>query len=407
MLADEAQRQEWREWHDGQRKKASGRERAPAPCEIGDSAVNICLQSVSKPINYCLALEEHSEAVVHRHVGREPSGRGFNELSLNKEGLPHNPLINSGAIMTCSLIRPREDAADRFDHVLNTWSRLTGGRRPGFNNPVYLSERQTADRNFALGYFMRENNAFPAETGLIETLEFYFQCCSIELSAEALAVTAASLANAGVCPLTGDKVFTSRTAQNCLSLMSSCGMYDFSGEFAFTIGLPAKSGVSGALMLVVPEVIGICVWSPRLDDLGNSVRGIEFCKQLVNRYNFHIYDRLTRELNHKRDPRLKKNQSRIEGVVNLCWAASQGDLSEAQKLAAGGVDLDGADYDGRTALHLAASEGQAHIVEYLIAKGVNLNPIDRWGGSPLSDARRNNHEAVIGMLETAMKERIG
>jgi glutaminase len=107
---------------------------------------------------------------------------------------------------------------------------------------------------------------------------------------------------------------------------------------------------------------------------------------------------------HQCGPRLKKNQSRIEGVVNLCWAASQGDLSEAQKLAASGVDLDGADYDGRTALHLAASERQSHIVEYLIAKGVNLNPIDRWGGSPLSDARRNNHEAVISMLETAMEE---
>ena len=103
-----------------------------------------------------------------------------------------------------------------------------------------------------------------------------------------------------------------------VSLMSSFGMYDFSGEFAFTIGMPAKSGVSGALMLVVPEVMGVCVWSPRLDDLDNSVRGIEFCKQLVNRYNFQIYDRLTRELNHKRDPRLKKNQPRIEGVVNLC-----------------------------------------------------------------------------------------
>src|SRR5215470_2398144 len=209
-----------------------------------------------------------------------------------------------------------------------------------------------------------------------------YTCRSIELNAEALAVAA-------------------------VSLMSSCGMYDFSGEFAFTIGLPAKSVVSGALMLVVPEVMGACVWSPRLDDLGNSVRGIEFCKQLVNRYNFHIYDRLTRELNHKRDPRLKKNQSRIEGVVNLCWAASQGDLSEAQKLAASGVDLDAADYDGRTALHLAASEGQAHIVEYLIAKGVNLNPIDRWGGSPLSDAQRNDHESVISMLETALEERRG
>jgi glutaminase len=372
---------------------------------LGDAGTNFCLQSVSKPVNYCLALEEHGEAVVHRHVGREPSGRGFNELTLNKEGLPHNPLINSGAIMTCSLLRPQATPADRFDHVLGTWARLTGGGPVGFNNPVYLSERQTADRNFALGYFMREKQAFPPGADLIQTLEFYFQCCSIETNAQALAVAGASLANAGVCPTTGERVFRARTVQNCLSLMSSCGLYDFSGEFAFTIGLPAKSGVSGALLVVVPQVMGLCVWSPRLDALGNSVRAIEFCKQLVARYNFHTYDSLTHGENHKRDPRLKKNQTRIEGVVNLCWAASQGDLAEVQKLAAEGVDLDGADYDGRTALHLAASEGHAHVVEYLLAQGVNLSPVDRWGGTPLSDARRNNHQAVTTLLEGGVEGR--
>jgi glutaminase len=372
---------------------------------LGNAEVNFCLQSVCKPVNFCLALEEHGEAVVHRHVGREPSGRGFNELTLNKEGLPHNPLINSGAILTCSLVRPQATPADRFDHVLGTWTRLTGGGQIGFNNPVYLSERQTADRNFALGYFMREKQAFPPGTDLLGVLEFYFQCCSIETNAQALAVAAAALANAGVCPTTGDRVFQARTVQNCLSLMSSCGLYDFSGEFAFTIGLPGKSGVSGALLLVVPQVMGLCMWSPRLDALGNSVRAIEFCKQLVARYNFHTYDSLTHGESHKRDPRLNKNQTRIEGVVFLCWAASQGDLAEVQKLAAQGVDMDGADYDGRTALHLAASEGHAHVVEYLIAKGVNLSPVDRWGGTPSSDARRNNHEAVITLLESAVEER--
>ena len=152
-------------------------------------------------------------------------------------------------------------------------------------------------------------------------------------------------------------------------------------------------------MLVVPRVMGISIWSPRLDSLGNSVRGVEFCKQLVAKYNFHNYDSLMSGQNKKRDPRLKKNQMRIEGVVNLCWAASQGDLNEVQRLAAWGVDLDAADYDGRTALHLAASEGHAHIVEYLVSKGVNLNPIDRWGGTPLTDARRANCESVIKILE--------
>jgi len=371
---------------------------------IGDSEVNFCLQSTSKPVNYCIALEEHGEEIVHRHVGREPSGRGFNELTLNNEGLPHNPLINSGAIMTSSMVRPALAPADRFDQVLETWTKLTGGSRISFNNPVYLSERQTADRNFALGYFMREKGAFPSGADLIETLEFYFQCCSIELNASAMAVAAASLANAGICPTTGERIFNSRTVQNCLSLMSSCGMYDFSGEFAFTIGLPAKSGVSGVLMLIVPQVLGVCVWSPRLDVLGNSVRGIEFCKQLVARYNFHTYDSLTYGQNNKRDPRLKKNQARIEGVVNLCWAASQGDLSEVQKLAASGVDLDAADYDGRTPLHLAASEGHSHIVDYLITRGVDLNPVDRWGGTPLSDAERGDHHTVVSMIEEAMRK---
>ena len=190
-------------------------------------------------------------------MGREPSGQSFNELALNPKGLPHNPMVNAGAIMTTSLIRPDLDIADRFDHVAATWARLTGGGRIGFNNAVYLSERQTADRNFALGYSMRESGAFRPGTDLQQTLEFYFQGCSIEVDAQLLAVAAASLANAGLCPLTEDPVFSAGTVQSCLSLMSSCGMYDFSGEFAFTIGLPAKSGVSGALMLVIPGLMGI------------------------------------------------------------------------------------------------------------------------------------------------------
>ncbi len=133
---------------------------------VGDAATAFSLQSVSKTVSYCLALDEHGTEAVHQHVGREPSGRSFNELALNPKGLPHNPMVNAGGIMTCSLIRPDEDIADRFDLVAATWRRLAGGRRPGFNNAVYLSERQTADRNFALGYSMRESGAFRPGTDL-------------------------------------------------------------------------------------------------------------------------------------------------------------------------------------------------------------------------------------------------
>jgi glutaminase len=373
---------------------------------VGDATTAFSLQSVSKTVSYCLALDEHGPEQVHRHVGREPSGQSFNELALNPHGLPHNPMVNAGGIMTCSLIRPEADVADRFDLVAETWRRLAGGRRPGFNNAVYLSERQTADRNFALGYSMRESGAFPPGTDLVTTLEFFFQGCSIEVDAQMLAVAAASLANAGVCPLTEDPVFTPGTVQSCLSLMSSCGMYDFSGEFAFTIGLPAKSGVSGALMLVIPGLMGIAIWSPRLDELGNSVRGIEFCRKLVAEYNVHVFDSLVtgRGRSAKRDPRRKKNQSQIEGVVALTWGASQGDLTEVRALVAAGVEPGMADYDGRTALHLAAAEGQLEVVRYLLAVGTEPEPVDRWGGTPLSDAEGNGHTQVVDLLRQAVRD---
>ena len=372
---------------------------------VGDARVAFCLQSVSKTVSYCLALDEHGVDGVHRHVGREPSGQSFNELALNPKGLPHNPMVNAGAIMTTSLIRPDLDIADRFDQVAATWRRLTAGGRVGFNNAVYLSERQTADRNFALGYSMRESGAFRPGVDLQQTLEFYFQACSIEVDTEMLAVAAASLANAGVCPLTEDPVFTPATVQSCLSLMSSCGMYDFSGEFAFTIGLPAKSGVSGALMLVIPGLMGICIWSPRLDEHGNSVRGIEFCRKLVAEYNVHVFDSLVTGQGRtaKRDPRRKKNHSQIEGVVALTWAASQGDLNEVRALAAAGVDPGTADYDGRTALHLAAAEGQLDVVRYLLASVTDPQPIDRWGGTPLSDAESNGHTDVADLVRQALR----
>jgi len=220
-----------------------------------------------------------------------------------------------------------------------------------------------------------------------------------------LAIAAASLANAGVCPLTEDPVFSATTVQSCLSLMSSCGMYDFSGEFAFTIGLPAKSGVSGALMLVIPGLMGICIWSPRLDEHGNSVRGIEFCRKLVAAYNVHVFDSLTtgRGRTAKRDPRRKKNQTQIEEVVALTWAASQGDLNEVRALVASGVEPGTADYDGRTALHLAAAEGQLDVVRYLLACGTDPQPVDRWGGTPLSDAESNGHTDVAALLRQVLQ----
>lgn len=269
---------------------------------IGDSDKLFCVQSSSKPITYCIALEDRGEEVVHKHVGREPSGRGFNELTLNAEGLPHNPLINSGAIMCASLIKPDWSDSPRINYITDYWQRLSGGARPNFDLSVYLSERDSADRNYALAYFMREKHAFEKKVDINNVLKLYFQCCSLQQTTKSMAIIAATFAKAGVCPITGDRIFSPIHVKHTLSMMASCGMYDFSGEYAFTVGLPAKSGVSGILMIVVPNVMGIAVWSPRLDRYGNTSRGVQFSIELVKRFNFHNYDSLILE-SGKIDPR--------------------------------------------------------------------------------------------------------
>ncbi|MBU6452279.1 MAG: glutaminase A [Cyanobacteria bacterium REEB67] len=366
--------------------------------DIGDSEDFFCVQSCSKPITYCLALEEQGEAVLHRYVGTEPSGKTFNELTLNAKGLPHNPMINAGAIMCGALIKPGAPPSDRFDYVMSKWKDCAGSMKIGFDNAVYLSERQTADRNFALGYFMREKKAFPKDANLQEVLEFYFQCCSIEVTTQAMSIIAATLANGGNCPLTGAQVFRPDHVKNCLSLMSSCGMYDFSGEFAFRVGIPAKSGVSGAIMLVVPNVLGMAVWSPRLDELGNSVRGVDVCLELVSRFKFHTFDSMLGLRDDRSDPRRNIYDSRLGGTIAFCCAASEGDVGEMRRLVARGLDPGACDYDRRTALHLAASEGKVASLRYLLELGVEVNPMDRWGNTPLDDAERQNHLDIISVL---------
>lgn len=341
--------------------------------------------------------------MVHRHVGREPSGRSFNELTLNDARLPHNPMINSGAIMCASLIKPNAPLAERFDYVMSVWKALAGNDHVGFDNSVYLSEKDTADRNFALAYFMRENKAFPPDTDLIATLDFYFQCCSITVTARQMAVIAATFANGGICPLTNNRVFSPGTTKNCLSLMYSCGMYDFSGEYAFTVGLPAKSGVSGSLFIVVPGVCGIAIYSPRLDKLGNSVRGVEFSKRLVEAFPFHTYANVVAD-HQLVDPRRSETASAVEPAFLMCAAASRGDVSEIRRLIAKGLDVNAADYDGRTALHLAASEGRLEAVRFLIDQGAAISPRDRWGNTPLDDAIRGGHEPLRELLRMVGEE---
>ncbi len=368
---------------------------------LGDYLHPYCVQSTSKAITYCIATELNGEDKVHEHVGREPSGVTFNAIALNKYERPHNPMINSGAIMTCSLIKPELNLADRFEYITEIWQNLSGGETIGFDNATYHSEKATADRNYALAHFMKEVQAFPQGTDIHTTLDFYFQTCSIQVNAKKMSKIMSTIANGGICPLTNKKIFSPTTIRNSLSMMYSCGMYDFSGEYAFSVGLPAKSGVSGALVIAIPNVGGFAIFSPPLDNNQNSVRGVEFSRRLVEKFRFHNYDQIGN--NEKISP--IENRMMVESnlTFELIWAASIGDISEVRRSVALGADVNKGDYDNRTALHLAAAEGQENVVKYLLSKGADANAKDRWKLKPIDDAKINNYDSIVKMLDEAMK----
>ena len=364
---------------------------------LGDYTHPYCVQSTSKTVTYCIATELNGESMVHNHVGREPSGVNFNAIAMNKYNLPHNPMINSGAIMTCSLIKPEDNLADRFEYITQVWNKLSGGDDVGFDNAIYHSEKESADRNYALAHYMKEVGAFPNKTNIHSSLDFYFQTCSIQVNAKMMAKSMSTLANGGVCPFNNTRVFSPTTVRNCLSMMYSCGMYDFSGEYAFSVGLPAKSGVSGALVIVAPNVGSFALFSPRLDSNHNSVRGVEFSRLLVNKFAFHCFDH--DDINDKINPVENRELAEYNFTFELIWAASTGDMPEIRRLLLLGADINSRDYDNRTALHLAAAEGHTNIVTYLLSKKADTNATDRRGARPIDDARENNHTDIVKIFE--------
>ncbi|XP_008412409.1 glutaminase kidney isoform, mitochondrial isoform X1 [Poecilia reticulata] len=371
---------------------------------VGDTKVPFCLQSCVKPLGYAIAVHELGTEHVHRFVGKEPSGLKFNKLSLNEEDKPHNPMVNAGAIVISSLIKTHSNKAERFDYVMEFLKSMTGTEFVGFSNATFQSERETGDRNYAIGYYLKEKKCFPDHADMIGALDFYFQLCSIEVTCESGSVMAATLANGGICPITGDRVLSDESVRNTLSLMHSCGMYDFSGQFAFHVGLPAKSGISGAVLLVVPNVMGMLCWSPPLDRLGNSVRGIHFCQDLVSFFNFHNYDNL-RHFTKKHDPRRRTYDDPNKSVVNLMFAAYSGDVCALRRFALSAVDMEQRDYDSRTALHVAAAGGRADVVTFL-TQICKVNPYikDRWGNTPLDDAMQFGHDVVVSVLQKYQHE---
>jgi glutaminase len=260
--------------------------------ESGDAAVQFTIQSISKPFTYALALDRIGQDAVDARIGVEPSGEAFNEISVDKTTkTPKNPMINAGAIAAVSLI-PASTPDERFGFIQDFYSAFAG-RRLEFDADVYASEKASGSRNRAIAYKLQ---SFGVLDDPDDALDVYFRQCSFKVTATDLARMAATLARGGVNPMTGRRVTDAAVVRRTLSVMVTCGMYDAAGDWVSAVGMPAKSGVGGGIVAVLPGQLGIGVYSPLLDAKGNSVRGVRVCRSMSEQLGLHF-------LNVSRDAR--------------------------------------------------------------------------------------------------------
>ncbi|MEI9514295.1 glutaminase A [Agromyces sp. CCNWLW213] len=282
----------------------------------GDAAAEFTIQSASKPFAYAFACDLVGSEAVHRRVGVEPSGEPFNAISLDALGRPENPFINAGAIVTTSLV-PASDAGERFARIHDALSRFAG-RELDLDEDVYRSEADTGHRNRALaGLALAAGSLATADVD--SATDPYFRQCSLVVTTEDLALMGATLANGGVHPLTRDRVVSERAARDTLSVMATCGMYDRSGAWAFRVGMPAKSGVGGGIVAVRPGEFGVGVYSPPLDEAGNSRRGVAMLEELSDRFGLHMFD-------HARVPSSPVRSATVDDAARSITLQLRGEL---------------------------------------------------------------------------------
>lgn len=247
------------------------------------------MQSISKVLALILSLMDNGEEKVFEKVGMEPTGERFNsivDLELKDIHKPYNPMINAGAIATTSMLYG-SSTEEKTHRILKLARRLAHNPNININEDVYKSEKLTGDRNRSIAYFMKSFNII--EGDVEETLDVYFKHCSIEVDCKDIAYMGLVLANDGISPKTGEIIVPKHICRITKSLMSTCGLYDESGEFSVNVGIPAKSGVGGGIMAAVPKRMGIGVYGPSLNEKGNSIGGIQILKELSEKLDLNIY----------------------------------------------------------------------------------------------------------------------
>lgn len=255
----------------------------------GDYDSKFTIQSISKIITLMLALHDNGIENVFSTVGVEPTADAFNSiinLETKNNQKPLNPMINSGAIATLSLVKGN-NKEEMFERILDFTKRITGNNEIKINENVFVSEKLTGNRNRAMAYFMKSTGIINGDVE--DLLEVYFRQCSIEGTCKDIARIGAMLSNSGVAPWSGEKIISSNIARIVKTIMVTCGLYDGSGQFAVDIGVPAKSGVGGGILAAVPGRMGIGVIGPSLDKKGNSIAGIKVLQELSKELDLSIF----------------------------------------------------------------------------------------------------------------------
>ena len=253
----------------------------------GNAEEEFTIQSICKPFAFQMALEQHGREETLKHVGVEPSGDAFNAIELEPYTMrPYNAMVNAGAIAVSSLIKQESEEGGVCSFIAKM--QRAAGRPLRIDPAVCASEAATGNRNRAIAYLMLNHGIIDGQVD--HTLHQYFSQCSLLVTARDLAMMAATLANMGINPVTRDRVFDFRYVRDTLTVMFTCGLYDHAGEWAYHVGLPAKSGVGGGIIAVVNRQLGIAVYSPRLDAKGNSVRGILASRDLASHLGLHAFE---------------------------------------------------------------------------------------------------------------------
>jgi glutaminase len=355
---------------------------------------------------FAVSLELLGLDVVMEYVGTEPSGVKSNVNILNSDNLPYNPFMWNGVLALCSLLEER--TGDAVEIIADYWAKLCGtscSDCPMQHDEVFEEEDKMKNgyRVNVLVYTSFDLEKFPANTPANIVMSIFFRLRAIKTGTTDLGSIAAVLANGGVHPTTNVSVFQPDTVRQTLSMMYSAGCEAQSGELSFKVGVPAKSSSEGVMLIVLPNIMGLAVVSPKVQENGVSLGGWKFCEDFGAEFNCHVLAGSATS-SAKNDPSLYHFHMETELGQQLLEAAERGDIMNLTKLHQLGFSFDWTDYDYRSAAHVAACNGHVKVLKYLFRKGADMQAKDRWGIIAMDDATRKGHHKAAALLKNMVRD---